>query len=144
VPKPSAETPRVSLGEHARRLQDARKSVEAVAEVSASVVGVQRGDTLWKLSAFYLGRGDLWTSLWKANPQLANPNLIHPGQLLRLPDNTQLARNGRPSLESTVVAGLTAGIANQLASGAGRSLLIVHGCVYNPSPCDLSVALREP
>ncbi len=101
APARSVETPRVSLGEYARRLQDARKarrmeSVEAGVEVAASVVGVQRGDTLWKLSAFYLGRGELWATIWRANPQLANPNLIHPGQLLRLPESTQLARSASP------------------------------------------------
>lgn len=108
--------PRVSLGEYARGLQIARKAkrleiIESVGDVSASVVGVQRGDTLWKLSAFYLGRGDLWTTLWKANPQLSNPNLIRPGQVLRLPDTIQLARNTAPRPETTVVAGLNAAIA---------------------------------
>ena len=133
--------PRVSLGEYARGLQIARKAkrleiVKPVGDVAASVVGVQRGDTLWKLSAFYLGRGDLWTTLWKANPQLANPNLIHPGQVLRLPDAIQLARNATPRPETTVVAGLTAGNATQFAPPTT--------CVHHPSPCDLSVALREP
>lgn len=130
APAPVVAPPRVSLGEYARGLQIARKAkrleiIEPVGDVSATVVGVQRGDTLWKLSAFYLGRGDLWTTLWKANPQLSNPNLIHPGQLLRLPDATQLARNGSPRSETTLVAGLNAGIAAQLAPAAG---------VYHPSP----------
>jgi LysM repeat protein len=96
-------------------LQDARKpkpvAVEVDADVSAAVVGVQRGDTLWKLSAFYLGRGDLWASLWKANPQLSNPNLIHPGQLLRLPDATQLARHGPSRPGNAEIVALSSGIA---------------------------------
>jgi len=148
APVTSVGTTRVSLGDYARGLQIARKakrleSIESVPDVSTSVVGVQRGDTLWKLSAFYLGRGELWTTLWKANPQLNNPNLIHPGQLLRLPDATQLARNSAPRSETTVVAGLNIGSAAQFVPATpGGALLMVRGCVYNSSPCDLS--LREP
>lgn len=43
---------------------------------------VQRGDTLWGIAGRY---GAALTALIKANPQIKNPNLIYPGDEVRLP-----------------------------------------------------------
>jgi len=45
---------------------------------------VQSGDTLWDISAKFLLSPWLWPKLWQANPQIANPHLIYPGDELRL------------------------------------------------------------
>lgn len=58
-------------------------------------IKVCRGDSLWKLSRLYLGEGKLWVALWKANPEVKNPHLIRPGQLLRWPGAEMLAQSGR-------------------------------------------------
>ncbi|WP_404344797.1 LysM peptidoglycan-binding domain-containing protein [Vreelandella venusta] len=42
------------------------------------------GDTLWDISARYLRSPWQWPSLWQANPQVRNPHLIYPGDVLLL------------------------------------------------------------
>jgi hypothetical protein len=44
---------------------------------------VQKGDTLWAISAKYLGTPWIWPSVWKENePKLVNPHRIYPGDLI--------------------------------------------------------------
>ena len=40
---------------------------------------VTRGDTLWDVSAAYLGTPWVWPSVWTDNHEIANPHLIQPG-----------------------------------------------------------------
>lgn len=50
---------------------------------------VVRGDTLSAIAKRFYGNAALYPSLAKAN-SIANPDLIHPGQVLKLPDKSQL------------------------------------------------------
>ncbi|MBD2857584.1 LysM peptidoglycan-binding domain-containing protein [Spongiibacter sp. KMU-158] len=45
---------------------------------------VKKGDTLWDISAMYLEDPWLWPELWHYNPQVNNPHLIYPGDVLNL------------------------------------------------------------
>ncbi|WP_111979723.1 LysM peptidoglycan-binding domain-containing protein [Algibacillus agarilyticus] len=45
---------------------------------------VKKGDTLWDISAMYLNSPWMWPELWGKNPQIDNPHLIYPGDVLRL------------------------------------------------------------
>ena len=45
---------------------------------------VVRGDTLWDISGKFLRAPWQWPQLWHVNPQIENPHLIYPGDVLSL------------------------------------------------------------
>ncbi|MNR94730.1 N-acetylmuramoyl-L-alanine amidase sle1 precursor [compost metagenome] len=52
----------------------------------APTVTVQSGDSLSAIAARTLGNGERWREIFDLNrDQLSDPNLIHPGQVLKLP-----------------------------------------------------------
>ena len=55
----------------------------ATTKVAPKTVVVKKGDTLWNLCKLHLGNGAKYKEVAKLN-KLANPNLIYPGQTLRL------------------------------------------------------------
>jgi LysM repeat protein len=58
---------------------------------------VKRGDTLWDISAMYLRDPWLWPEIWHVNPNVQNPHLIYPGDVLTL----AYGANGQPQVMVT-------------------------------------------
>lgn len=46
---------------------------------------VQPGESLWAIAQQHYGNGNLYHRLIAANPSVTNPNLIHAGDVLRVP-----------------------------------------------------------
>ena len=51
---------------------------------------VQPGNSLWRISRRYYGRGIMYTLIFKANgSQINDPDLIYPGQIFDIPNSAQ-------------------------------------------------------
>ena len=75
VPKATTESPTAT---------SAPKTAPESPEASSNSYEVQSGDTLWSIATSAYGDGYRWAEIAKAN-SLSNPNVIHHGNVLVLP-----------------------------------------------------------
>ncbi len=57
---------------------------------------VKKGDTLWDISSMFLRDAWYWPEIWYVNPQVENPHLIYPGDVLTL-----VYVDGQPQIRSS-------------------------------------------
>jgi len=104
---------------------------------------VVRGDTLWDISDRFLKKPWLWTQIWDYNPQIYNPHLIYPGDMLALE-----YVNGQPTLVLTrngkeVPTGPAVGAATETALDADGNPLPQNGSRVRMSPRIRSESLDD-
>ncbi|MEP7347073.1 MAG: LysM peptidoglycan-binding domain-containing protein [Gemmatimonadaceae bacterium] len=56
------------------------------ADADGQLYTVKAGDSLSKIARQVYGDGNKWKAIWEANKDsVKNPDLIHPGQVLKIP-----------------------------------------------------------
>lgn len=84
---------------------------------------VQQGDSLSKIARAQLGSADRWREIWEINrQQIADPNLILPGQVLTMPGGAKPAPSqpaSPPPASGSILARFTP---NEVASSLGAPL----------------------
>ena len=69
-------------------------SPDVVSPTAPKRYTVKRGDTLWGIASMFLRDPWLWPEVWYVNPQVQNPHLIYPGDVLAL----AYGSNGSPQI----------------------------------------------
>ncbi|MDO6747537.1 LysM peptidoglycan-binding domain-containing protein [Gilvimarinus sp. 1_MG-2023] len=108
---------------------------------SPSEYVVVEGDTLWGISDTFLDAPWMWPEIWHANPEIDNPHLIFPGDVVRMVyidgqprltvDRTvRLAPSGDAKLEPTIrvlpiEAAIPAISLDKIASYLSRSTIVM-------------------
>ncbi len=91
VAEPLVATPAMS----AQQPQE-QESAVPIRESAPTRYVVAKGDTLWDISSKFLEEPWFWPELWSANPQIQNPHLIFPGDVITL-----FYVGGKPYLQVT-------------------------------------------
>lgn len=91
---------------------------------------VRKGDTLWAIAGQYLSEPWHWPDLWSINPDIANPDLIYPGDVLTLyydGDRPQVRLSGGPRFGAGASASSTpdTGAARILDTGSSGTVKLV-------------------
>ncbi len=78
---------------------------------------VKKGDTLWDISKHFLVYPWYWKKLWYDNPQIRNPHLIYPGDVLAV-----VSLNGERRITITEGNGMYHGVNTGRVTKDGRAI----------------------
>jgi hypothetical protein len=94
---------------------------------------VASGDTLWDISDAYLGTPWVWPSVWKSNEDIANPNLIYPGDKLFVSPN-EMRKLSKEEAERMMSGGQApAALADGMGAGGANGPQVFHFAEINDS-----------
>lgn len=110
---------------------------------------VQEGDTLWDIASLFLEQPWRWPEIWQRNPQVENPDLIYPGDILNLvyvngSPRIMLERGGRqvvrlsPQVRESALPSPIPVIPRQALSGFLAENRIVNKAEFEAAPYILS------
>lgn len=74
----------------------AAQSVSAVDESEVDYT-IKKGDCLWNLAFQFLGNPFQWPRIWQINPYIKDPDLIYPGDRLKIPGRNSTAYSSTSS-----------------------------------------------
>ncbi len=135
-PRPAAEPAQV---EEPVQLYDARTDSQQTTENKGEIrvkenrprqYTVKKGDTLWDISSLFLKDPWYWPEIWNTNPQVENPHLIYPGDVLTL-----VYINGRPQM--LVNQAVSAGAGGSVAPTGVREIKMSPTIRRNPLQADI-------
>lgn len=79
---PPAPAPKADFG----NVQSGSATTAPAAAPAEQTYTVAKGDTLSKIAKHFYGNANRWKEIFEANrDQLSNPDLIKPGQVLKIP-----------------------------------------------------------
>ncbi len=115
-----------------------------LAESAPRSYTVKPGDTLWDISATFLRDPWYWPEIWHVNPQVENPHLIYPGDVLAL----AYGADGSPqlTLERGGATRLSPRVRSEPLEGAIRAIPyeIVASFLSKPSVLEKSQVKDSP
>lgn len=84
-----------------KRTLTAEETRDQFRDLSAEDYVVKKGDTLWSIANHFLKNPYYWPEIWYANPDIANPHRIYPGDhisIVFVGDRPRLAVGLRPHI----------------------------------------------
>jgi hypothetical protein len=104
---------------------------------------VKRGDTLWDIAGVFLRDPWYWPEIWYVNPEIANPHLIYPGDVLNL-----VYVDGKPriTLEAASTERLSPQVRSEPLTGAIRAIPydLLMDFVGRPALLDKETVKEQP
>jgi hypothetical protein len=104
---------------------------------------VKKGDTLWDIAGVFLRDPWYWPEIWYVNPEIQNPHLIYPGDVLNL-----VWVDGRPrvTVASSGAARLSPEVRTEPLKGAIRAIPydLLMDFVGRPTLLDRSQVRDQP